>query len=219
MQRLTDRQLLELLHDLESDRVERKASFKGDAPKKARQAVCAFANDLPGYNQPGILFIGAGDDGEPSGLEVTDQILLSLSDMKTDGNILPLPALSVEKRLLKDAEMAVVTVMPSDLPPVKYDGRIWVRTGPRRSQANEQEERRLNEKRRHKNLSFDTYPVPTAKLSDLVRVIFENEYLPRAFAEDVLEANHRTYEERLASCRMIASPGDTTPTIMGLLVI
>ena len=219
MQRLTDRQLLELLDDLESARVERKASFKGDAPKKARQAVCAFANDLPGYNQPGILFIGAGDDGEPSGLEVIDQLLLSLSDMKTDGNILPLPALSVEKRLLKDAEMAVVTVMPSDLPPVKYDGRIWVRTGPRRSQANEQEERRLNEKRRHKNLSFDTYPVPTAKLSDLVRVIFENEYLPRAFAEDVLEANHRTYEERLASCRMIASPGDTTPTIMGLLVI
>ena len=41
----------------------------------------------------------------------------------------------------EDAEMAIVTVMPSDMPPVKYDGRIWVRTGPRRSIANEQEER------------------------------------------------------------------------------
>jgi ATP-dependent DNA helicase RecG len=48
MQRLTDQELLFLLDDLESDRIERKESFKGDVPKKARQAVCAFANDLPG---------------------------------------------------------------------------------------------------------------------------------------------------------------------------
>lgn len=46
-----------------------------------------------------------------------------------------------------------------------------------------------------------------------------NEYLPAAFADDVLEANERTYEERLASCKMIVSPTDTTPTIMGLLAI
>ena len=70
MQRLTDDQLLDLLNDLESDRVERKESFKGDVPKKARQAVCAFSNDLPGHNQPGVLFIGANDDQDldaPSG--------------------------------------------------------------------------------------------------------------------------------------------------------
>lgn len=102
MQRLTDDQLLDLLNDLESDRVERKESFKGDVPKKARQAVCAFSNDLPGHNQPGVLFIGAKDNGEPSVLQVTDQLLMSLADMKTDGNILPLPVLSVEKRLLKN---------------------------------------------------------------------------------------------------------------------
>jgi predicted HTH transcriptional regulator len=69
MERLTDRQLLELLDDLESDRVERKESCKNDMSKRARQAVCAFANDLPGHEQPGILFIGARDDGEASGLE------------------------------------------------------------------------------------------------------------------------------------------------------
>lgn len=219
MHRLTDEELLNLLNDTESDRAERKETFKGDVPKKARQAVCAFANDLPGHNQPGVLFIGAKDNGEPSGLEVTDQLLLSLADMKTDGNILPLPVLSVEKRVLKGAEMAVVTVMPSDMPPVKYEGRIWIRTGPRRSLANEQEERILNEKRRYKNLPFDIYPVPSAKLSDLSRVIFENEYLPQAFAQDVLEANGRTYEERLASCRMIVGPDDTTPTVTGLLAV
>lgn len=219
MQRFSDQELERLLNDVESDRVERKESFRGDVPKKARQAVCAFANDLPNHNRPGVLFIGACDNGSPSRVPISDELLRDLADMKTDGNILPLPALSVEKRLLSGAEMAVVTVMPSDMPPVKYDGRIWVRTGPRRSVANEQEERILNEKRRHKNLPFDIYPVPTARLSDLARVLFENEYLPAAFAADVLETNGRSYEERLASCRMIVSTDDPTPTVLGLLAL
>lgn len=219
MKRLTDKELESLLNDTESDRAERKETFKGDVPKKARQAVCAFSNDLPNYNDASVLFIGAKDNGEPSGLLVTDQLLLSLADMKTDGNILPLPAFSVEKRILKGAEMAVVTVMPSDMPPVKYEGRIWVRTGPRRSIANEQEERILSEKRRYKNLPFDIYPIPSAKITDLSRVIFENEFLPAAFASDVLEANSRSYEERLASCKMIVAPDDPTPTVLGLLAI
>ncbi len=139
--------------------------------------------------------------------------------MKTDGNILPLPVLSVEKRNLKGAEMAIITVMPSDMPPVKYEGRIWIRTGPRRSVANKQEERILNEKRRYKNIPFDIYPIPSAKLSDLSKTIFENEYLPAAFAVDVLETNNRSYEERLATCKMIVSFDDPTPTVLGLLAI
>lgn len=219
MKQFTDQELETLLNDIESDLVENKQSLKGDAPKKTRQTICAFANDLPNHNQPGILFIGAKDDCTPSGEPITDELLRNLADMKTDGNILPLPVLFVEKRVLKGAEMAVVTVMPSDMPPVKYEGRIWVRTGPRRSIANAQEERILNEKRRYKNLPFDIYPVPSAKLTDLSKVIFENEYLPVAFASDVLEANNRSYEERMSSCKMIVSPDDTTPTVLGLLAI
>lgn len=219
MPRLSEQQLESLLEDLESDLVERKQSFSGDVPKKARQAVCAFANDLPNHNQPGILFIGARDDGSPSGAAITDELLRSLADMKSDGNILPMPVLTVEKRSLKGAEMAVVTVLPSDMPPVKYDGRIWIRTGPRRAIANEQEERILNEKRRYKNLPFDIYPIPSARLEDLSRLIFEGEFLPAAFAADVLEANGRSYPERLASCKMIVSPEDTTPTVLGLLAL
>lgn len=218
MQRLTDNQLLQLLNDLESDCAERKETFKGESSKKARQTVCAFANDLPGNNRPGVLFIGAKDNGEPSGLDITDQLLLSLADMKTDGNILPLPVLSVEKRTLKGADMAVVTVLPSDMPPVRYAGRIWTRTGPRQSIANEQEERILNERRRYKNLPFDLRLVPSATLADLSKTIFENEYLPAAFASDVLEENNRTYEERLASCKMF-SLQDNAPTVLGLIAI
>jgi len=139
--------------------------------------------------------------------------------MKTDGNILPLPVLSVEKRSLKGAEMAVVTVLPSDMPPVKYAGRIWIRTGPRRAIANEQEERILIEKRRYKNIPFDIYPIPTANISDLSRTVFEGEYLPSAFAPDILDGNNRSYEERLASCKMITSIEEPTPTVLGLLAI
>ncbi len=219
MQRYTDEELSSLLDDLESELAERKESFNGDVRRKAREAVCAFANDLPNNNKAGVLFIGARDDGSPSNLEITDQLLQSLGDMKTDGNILPLPVLSVEKRVLNNSAMAVVTVMPSDMPPIKYDGRIWIRVGSRRAVANEQEERILTEKRRYRNIPYDLYPVPTATIQDISKLIFEEEYLTAAFASDVLESNGRTYEQRLASCRMIASLDNPVPTISGLLAI
>jgi len=189
MTRYSNAELEALLDEIESDLVERKESFRNDIPAKARQAICAFANDLPNRNRAGVLFIGAKDDGTPSDLPITDQLLRSLADMRSDGNILPMPVMTVEKRLLKGAEMAVVTVQPSDMPPVKYDGRIWIRTGPRRSIANAQEERILVERRRFKNLPFDLYPVPTATLDDLSKALFINEYLPAAFAPDILEEN------------------------------
>ena len=45
-----------MLSDLESDLAERKESFKGDAPTKVREAVCAFANDLPNRDRPRVVF-------------------------------------------------------------------------------------------------------------------------------------------------------------------
>lgn len=208
-----------MLLELESDLVERKESFAGDAPTAAREAVCAFANDLPEHRRPGVLFVGARDDGSPSGVAITDELLRNLGDMKTDGNILPPPTLFVEKRTLRGAEMAVVTVLPSDSPPVRFRGRILVRIGPRRSIATAQDERILSEKRRYRDLPFDAHPVPTATLRDLNRRQFEESYLPSAVAADVLAANERTYEQRLAATKMIAQPDDPTPTVLGLLVL
>ena len=219
MENFTDSELEDLLNDTKSNRVERKRSFSKDTSRKARQAICAFANDLPNHNQAGVLFVGAKDDGSPSGESISDELLRNLADMKTDGNILPLPALSVEKRFLNGAEMAVLTVMPSDIPPVRYRGRIWISTGPRRSVANAQEERILNEKRRTRHLPFDIGIIPTSTVSDLSRTIFENEYLPAAFAGNILKNNGRTYEEQLTSCKFTVSPTDTTPTLLGLLSI
>lgn len=66
----------------ELDCAEPKETFRGDVPKKGRQAVCAFTYDLPGHDKPGVFFIRAKDDGEPSQLDITDQLLLSLSDRR-----------------------------------------------------------------------------------------------------------------------------------------
>ena len=111
--RYTDEQLEALLADIESDSGERKESWKGDAPETGRQAVCAFANDLPDHRRPGVLFVGARGDGTTSNLSITDELLRTLSDIRTDGNILPPPSILVEKRTLKGSEIAVVTVQPS----------------------------------------------------------------------------------------------------------
>lgn len=215
----TDEELEALLQDIESDLAERKESWKGDAPEKGRQAVCAFANDLPNHRKAGVLFVGAKDDGTPSGLEITDDLLRTLSDIRTDGNTLPPPFIVVEKRTLSGAEIAVVIVQPSDAPPVRYKGRIWIRIGPRRSVATAQEERILNERRRHRDIPFDVQPLSSCKLSALSRVLFEQEYLPNAVAPEILAANDRSYPEKLASCRMIVSVDDPTPTILGILVL
>lgn len=217
--RYTDEELEKLLNEAESDLAERKETWKGDAPDTGRQAVCAFANDLSDHQRPGVLFVGARDDGSPSNLTISDELLRTLADIKTDGQILPPPTLLVEKRMLKGAEMAVVTVQPADAPPVRYRGRIWIRLGPRRGIATVQDERILNEKRRHRDLPFDLQPVPSASIADLNRRLFEEEYLPAAFAPDIIAANDRSYEERLAACRMIAAADQPTPTVLGLLVL
>ena len=219
MTRLTDIELEALLNDLESDRAERKEAWAGDAPEKGPQAICAFANDLPNHQKPGVLFVGVDDNGAPKNIAVTDQLLLTLADLKSNGNILPPPTMTVEKRVLKGSEVAVVTVWPADAPPVRFKGRIWIRAGPRRGIASAQDERILNEKRRYRDLHFEAHPVSPCTLGDLNRTIFENDYLPNAVAADVLAANARSYEQRLASCGMIASVDEPIPTVLGLLCI
>ncbi|RKY67925.1 MAG: transcriptional regulator, partial [Candidatus Latescibacterota bacterium] len=122
---MTDKELEHLLKNIESDRVERKKSDKDR--NKIKETICAFANDLPGHGQSGILFIGVNDDGTCSNLSITDKLLQTLSSMRSDGNILPPPTLTVQKRILDGCELAVIVVEPSDTPPVRYRGRAWVR--------------------------------------------------------------------------------------------
>ena len=208
-----------MLADLESDLVERKESMQGDAPRKVRATVCAFANDLPNHARPGIVFIGATDSGRPTGRPITDRLLLELAQIKADGNIVPPPTLTVNKRNLLGSEVVVVAVQPADSPPVRYRGQIWIRVGPSLAIATAQDERILNEKRRAHDKHFDATPLRSATVRDLDLRRFEEEYLPLAVSAADLATNDRTSPERLAATKMIASVDDPTPTVGGMLIL
>lgn len=211
---LTHETLTPLLADLESDRVERTRSTTNT--DKLAQAICAFANDFPSHRQPGYLLLGADDDGSLSGLQVTDQLLQNLGALRSDGNIQPLPAISVAKFQLPGGDLAVVEVLPSDLPPVRYKGQVWIRIGPRKAVASEQEERILSERRVSLARSFDASPCPEARLADLTLALF-HAYQQETVAAEVLAANHRNIEEQLAALRFYDLRRDC-PTIAGLLL-
>ncbi|MBP5974176.1 putative DNA binding domain-containing protein [Brasilonema sp. CT11] len=214
---MNDEELEVLLSDLESDRVERKASISDRG--KLREAICAFANDLPNHQKPGVIFIGVNDDGSCANLSITDQLLLTLSDMRSDGNILPFPSMIVQKRSLCECEFAVVIVEPSDAPPVRFNGRVWVRVGPRRATATAEEERRLAEKRRSKDLPFDLRSIAFASLDDLDLDLFRRVYLPSSLAIEVLEENQRSVEQQLTALRFATVEPLLKPTILGVLVV
>ncbi|MDQ6695754.1 MAG: ATP-binding protein [Chloroflexota bacterium] len=136
---MEDQELGEMLAGIESYRAERTISTTNT--DKFCEAICAFANDFPIHQKPGVLFIGAGDDGSCGNITVTDQLLLSLADLRSNGNITRFPAMQVQKRSLLGCEMVVIIVHPSDDPPVRYRGRTWIRVGPRRAVATPEEER------------------------------------------------------------------------------
>jgi ATP-dependent DNA helicase RecG len=212
---MTEQELKILLDDLESDQVERKASAADD--KKIRQVICAFANDLPGFNQPGILFIGVNDDGTCANLTVTDDLLLKLANIRSDGKVLPFPSLQVNKRTINNCELVVVMVEPSDAPPVRFDGRTYIRVGPSCTKATPEEERRLSEKRRASDLPFDLRPIVSATIEDLNLETFQNEYLVAALAPDVLAENQRSLSQKLISLRFATPEPGTVPTTLGIL--
>jgi ATP-dependent DNA helicase RecG len=193
-------ELAALLIDLESDRSERTVSTRDT--DKFGEAICAFANDLAHHRQPGYLFVGASPDGRAAGVSITDQLLQNLAALRTDGNLLPAPVMNVAKVTLGGGEMAVVEVLPSELPPVRYKGTVWVRVGPRRARANEADERVLSERRAAYARTWDARPCMQAELADLALGLFEA-YKLEAVAKDVLDENHRSITDQLASLRFL----------------
>jgi ATP-dependent DNA helicase RecG len=214
---LDDKELEKLLEDIESDRAERKESISdGD---KIRQAICAFANDLPGHGREGVLFIGADDRGRPTGLEISDDLLQNLASMRSDGNILPIPTMTVQKRRVAGGDVAAVIVQPADAPPVRFKGTVWVRVGPRRAVASPHDERILAERRRHRDISRDIQPLRDAGVDELDADLFRTRYLPAAVSAEVLAANKRSLMDQMASLRLV-SPGPVpVPTVLGMLLI
>jgi ATP-dependent DNA helicase RecG len=208
-------ELLRMLADPEADRIERTTST-GNTDKFC-EAVTAFANDLPNHRLPGYLVIGVHDDGRPSGLQVTDQLLQNLGALRSDGNIQPLPSMNVSRFVLPGGEVAVVEVLPSDLPPVRYKGRVCIRVGPRKGIATRQDEQVLTEKRIAHARTFDALPCLGSSLDELAVDIFRTSYLSQVVAPEVIAENSRDLEMQLGSLRFY-DLGRQCPTNAGILL-
>jgi ATP-dependent DNA helicase RecG len=211
---ISEKELLDLLGDLESAQVERTVSVNNT--EKFCQAICAFANDYQSTEKPGYLIVGADDKtGEIKDIPITDELLRNLGAIRSDGNVSPPPAIAVEKISFSEGELAVVEVKSSTLPPVRYKGRIWIRVGPRKAIASEQEERILSERRSSLILTFDAQPVTESQIEDMSMRLFE-EYRLNTIDPETMAANHRTQEEKLASLRFYDLKR-RAPTVAGLL--
>jgi len=122
-----------------------------------------------------------------------------MSNYADSGQIVPLPSLNVEKRTFPEADIVVVEVLPSDMPPIRYRGRVWIRRGPRRAIANEQEERILTERRVHHARTFDLRPCHGCGPDDLAMDLFRLTYRHAAVAPELLEENNRDMLLQMAS--------------------
>ena len=205
-------ELERLMADLESDFVERKESAVDG--RKIRRNICAFANDLPGNGRPGVVLVGVRDDGSCASLPIDDDLLVRLSNIRGEGSILPLPSLTVQRRRLNGCEVAVVMVEPSASPPVRYQGRVWVRIGPSVHEGSAEDERLLGERRRAADLPFDSRPADGMEIEDLDLDFVRNHYLPAAVAAPVLESNRRTFEQQLRSLRLVQARRPTLSAIL-----
>ena len=194
---ITKEHLQKILSDTESYHIEKTVAT--DNMDKFSQAICAFSNDVADSKKKGYLLIGVRDNGELAGLQVDDKLLLQISNIRTDGNILPQPVMTVEKFSFAQGDVLVVEVTPSQVPPVRYRGRIWVRVGPRKSIATEAEEKLLTERRLSNIRTFDAMPCLGTTLENLDITLFKKEYLSKAVAEDILQEDKRTIEEQMAS--------------------
>ncbi len=213
---LTNEQLQALASDLESFQVERKSAFK-PAKREIEEAICAFANDLPGTRERGVLLVGVDDKrGTPTGLPITDELLREITDIRSAGNILPLPVMAVYKARLDGMDIAVVEVEPSSDTPVRLRGRVCVRVGSRRGTASREEERILTERRRAADLPFDGRPVAGSTLADIDEARLRQEYLPLPIDADTLAENERPTAYQLESLHLATSAG--VPTVALLLL-
>lgn len=211
---LSDFEIQTLFRELESDRVERKSSITDR--DRIWQAICAFANDLPDHRKAGVVFVGQNDNGSCASLTIDDQLLQTLTGVR-DGRFVPFPQIVVEKRNIDGCEVAVIQVEPTDNPPMKFEGRVWIRVGPRRAQATPAEEQRLVEKRRWGQLPFDAQGVKGASVDDIDLDRFALEILPSMISPEALSANGRSTEEKLKALRLLHQNGSPTSTAILIL--
>lgn len=212
---ITRKKVEELIADMESDWIERTTSIRDD---KLGPAICAYSNDFPNHKHSGYILLGVKDDGSLANLIWTDEQLQAIGNIKANGKILPQPLIVVSPVFkFPTGEVVVIEVKPSTYPPVRFDGRCWIRVGPRRDKATLEEERILTERRASYAKTYDLVPALGSTLKDISVDLFKMNYLPLAIDEDTLAENGRTIEEQLASLRFY-DPKEQCPSNAGILI-
>ncbi|MCS6974701.1 MAG: putative DNA binding domain-containing protein [Cyclobacteriaceae bacterium] len=212
---MTKDKVLALLQDLESDTIERTTSIRED---KLGPVICAFANDYANRKRSGYILLGVNDNGSLAGMRWRDEQLQQIGNIKANGRILPPPSLVVHPVIpFDEGEVVVVEVLPSSYPPVRFDGRCWIRVGPRQAIATVEEEKTLTERRASYAKSFDLAPALGASMEDISLELFRTSYLPLAIDKDTLSQNNRSPESQLASLRFYDLKNNC-PTNGGILV-
>jgi ATP-dependent DNA helicase RecG len=212
---MQEESLRRLLDQTENSRLEWKEGLA--ATQDLSYVICAFANDLDGSGAPGHLLLGVKSDGSIAGRRFTDVEVSSLGNLRDNGNIQPLPSLTIHQVHFPEGDVVVIRVEPSAMAPVRFQGRVHVRLGPRQALATEQDEKTLLERRVSHARTFDAQPCLDASIDDLAAGLFRSEYLPRVVAQDVIDENHRSLAHQLASLRFVdAKTGK--PTHAGLLL-
>lgn len=154
---------------------------------------------FPAMDRKGYLMIGAQDNGKLNGLKVVEWLLLKIANIRTDGNILPQPLITVENSLLRQ----VIYLLP------KYNLLNFLRfvTGDvfgfelalERVLLQKQKKKYWTERRLSNVRTFDAKPCLGTSLQDLDISLIKKEFLSKAVAEDILTDDKRSIEEQLAS--------------------
>lgn len=212
---MQESEIISLISDLESDRIERTISFRED---KLGSAVCALSNDFPNNKKSGYILLGINDNGTVAGIAIGDEELKKIGGVKSNGDVLPQPSIVVSEVFHIDGgDVVAIEVKPSLYPPVRYDGRCWIRIGPRKSIANVAEEGILIERRASYAKTYDLVPALGATIEDISEEYFSLSYLPLAIDDETLRINGRSIKFKMAALRFWDIKNDC-PTNAGILM-
>lgn len=212
---ITEAKVKELIADMESDWIERTTSIRED---KLGPVICAYSNDYPNHKHSGYILLGVKDDGTLANMTWTDEHLQAIGNVKSNGKILPQPSMVISPVFkFPEGEVVVIEVKASTYPPVRFDGRCWIRVGPRRDKASLEEERILTERRASYAKTYDLVPALGSQLDDISLDLFKISYLKSAIDKETLAENGRTIEEQLASLRFYDQK-EKCPSVAGILM-
>ena len=183
--------------------------------QKLCRTLCAFANDLSGSGEAGVMVIGIEDQTQQlSGFtDAGGSEEQKIRNWLRDWEIAPAPGVSIETLHHASGDVLVIRVTVS--PHVCwFEKEAWIRQGSSTRAATVAELDRLMRQRPF--VSFDAAPCQRADLNDLALDLFTI-YQREIVSAELIAANHRSIEQQLGHQEFF-DPHSGHPTNAGLLI-